>query len=393
MLKYVTIIVILVVIGIINYNNMIFPVSTDNIITTTCHQPRVVVVYHIDHEVTKRRTMTVRWAFRTIGAIVIDGGVYKAQTALPNVINIHVGPIGNTKRIPGFVHVAFGGETFSGSKTCGKGVDILFDGTKVRHVVGDCHVINYNFGLSYYVEDNGEIKRGYNVSKLCEPRQYNENALVEKPNILLGASSIIKRGLHNNDALFRIAVFEKLNKIIGSEYVHGTRFINNFKRPSDIKFKKVECAGRDYNMATCKNKYGMTLDMENTQDLGYISEKLITGFLSGSIPVYYGSLDVTRFFNPKSFIHCTVDDRRRQELFPKSKFPRSAYNTMQLLDKVGDILKPDIDTCVDKVLAVWKSVDIRREMLNEPIVNPGYCERQLPNLNDDMEEQLLEYLS
>ena len=42
--------------------------------------------------------------------------------------------------------------------------------------------------------------------------------------------------------------------------------------------------------------------MENTEGDGYISEKIIDSFLSGTIPIYYGSYLLDEFINPKSFI-------------------------------------------------------------------------------------------
>ena len=42
--------------------------------------------------------------------------------------------------------------------------------------------------------------------------------------------------------------------------------------------------------------------MENSEGDGYISEKIIDSFLSGTIPIYYGSNLIDEFINPKSFI-------------------------------------------------------------------------------------------
>ena len=62
------------------------------------------------------------------------------------------------------------------------------------------------------------------------------------------------------------------------------------------------------NVGKIKNKikflssYKFSIAMENSQGDGYISEKIIDSFLSGTIPIYYGSNLIDEFINPKSFI-------------------------------------------------------------------------------------------
>ena len=48
--------------------------------------------------------------------------------------------------------------------------------------------------------------------------------------------------------------------------------------------------------------YKFSIAMENTEGDGYISEKIIESFLSGTIPIYYGGYLLDEFINPKSFI-------------------------------------------------------------------------------------------
>lgn len=43
---------------------------------------------------------------------------------------------------------------------------------------------------------------------------------------------------------------------------------------------------------------------ENSDDPGYVTEKIANAFLSGAVPVYWGTADVSKVFNPESFIHC-----------------------------------------------------------------------------------------
>ena len=83
------------------------------------------------------------------------------------------------------------------------------------------------------------------------------------------------------------------------------KFINELS-----KYKTVDMGG-SYNNSIgekVKNKteffssYKFSIAMENTEGDGYVSEKIVDSFLSGTIPIYYGDYMVDEFINPKSFI-------------------------------------------------------------------------------------------
>lgn len=75
------------------------------------------------------------------------------------------------------------------------------------------------------------------------------------------------------------------------------------------KYKNVDMAGKyKNNVGNIVDKIGFlssykfSIAMENTEGDGYISEKIIDSFLSGTIPIYYGGYLLDEFINPKSFI-------------------------------------------------------------------------------------------
>ena len=75
------------------------------------------------------------------------------------------------------------------------------------------------------------------------------------------------------------------------------------------KYKNVDMAGKyKNNVGNITDKieflssYKFSIAMENTEGDGYISEKIIESFLSGTIPIYYGGYLLDEFINPKSFI-------------------------------------------------------------------------------------------
>ena len=56
------------------------------------------------------------------------------------------------------------------------------------------------------------------------------------------------------------------------------------------------------------SKYKFIISMENSEEDTYITEKIIHGFLSGSIPVYWGSKRITDYFNGQRFINVRNED-------------------------------------------------------------------------------------
>ena len=50
------------------------------------------------------------------------------------------------------------------------------------------------------------------------------------------------------------------------------------------------------------SEYKFSIAMENSNGDGYLSEKIVDSFLSGTIPIYYGDYIVDEFINPKTYI-------------------------------------------------------------------------------------------
>ena len=75
------------------------------------------------------------------------------------------------------------------------------------------------------------------------------------------------------------------------------------------KYKRVDMGGKyNNNVGKIKNKilflkkYKFSIAMENSELDGYISEKIIDSFISGTIPIYYGDYMIDEYINPKSYI-------------------------------------------------------------------------------------------
>ena len=91
----------------------------------------------------------------------------------------------------------------------------------------------------------------------------------------------------------------------GGEDKFRTIFINELK-----KYKKVDMGGKFSNNigGPVKDKikflssYKFSIAMENSEGDGYLSEKIIDSFISGTIPIYYGDYTLDEYINPKTYI-------------------------------------------------------------------------------------------
>jgi hypothetical protein len=74
---------------------------------------------------------------------------------------------------------------------------------------------------------------------------------------------------------------------------------------------KVDFYGRGFNDIDSKEEglvdYMFSVAIENARYETYFTEKIQDCFATGTIPIYYGSPDIGRFFNPKGIIMLTDD--------------------------------------------------------------------------------------
>lgn len=70
--------------------------------------------------------------------------------------------------------------------------------------------------------------------------------------------------------------------------------------------------------------------MENTEGNGYLTEKIIESFKSGTIPIYYGDYMADDFINPNSFILI----RGKKDMFEKIEYIKKIDNNDELYEKL-----------------------------------------------------------
>ena len=74
---------------------------------------------------------------------------------------------------------------------------------------------------------------------------------------------------------------------------------------------KVDFYGRGFNEIQSKEEglvdYMFSVAIENASYESYFTEKIQDCFATGTIPIYYGSPDIGKYFNPKGIITLTEE--------------------------------------------------------------------------------------
>ena len=113
---------------------------------------------------------------------------------------------------------------------------------------------------------------------------------------------------------FRLNFINELNKYKIVDM--GGAYNNNFGRIND----KIEFL----------SSYKFSIAMENTEGEGYLSEKIIDSFLSGTIPIYYGDYMVDETINPETYILI----RGEKDIKDKIEYIKEIDNNDELYKKI-----------------------------------------------------------
>lgn len=96
-----------------------------------------------------------------------------------------------------------------------------------------------------------------------------------------------------------------------------------------------------------KSKFSICI--EPLKHDGWIAERIVDGFFADTIPIYFGSSNISDIFNPKAFIN------------------------------VNDY--PDFDAAIDRIMEIENNDELYLEMMRQPIFNnPKYPEELMANL-------------
>lgn len=149
---------------------------------------------------------------------------------------------------------------------------------------------------------------------------------------------------NKNKNLERNYFLEKLEKKIHIDYA-GT-YKNNVPR--------IEGAYNSEQMFQFISQYKFVIAMENFKQETYITEKIINGFISNTIPIYWGSDNIFDYFNPNRFI-----------------------NVPNMKDEVIDVV---IDNLIDIINDDNKYLNI----INSHIFNNNELSRTIENISNEI---------
>jgi len=99
--------------------------------------------------------------------------------------------------------------------------------------------------------------------------------------------------ISNSNCPLRNSFLDKLSRVFRIDYAGNFR--NNVP--------KIPGAYNSPEIINFYSQYKFVICLENTKQETYITEKIINGFLSKSIPIYWGSNVIYEYFNPERFIN------------------------------------------------------------------------------------------
>lgn len=89
------------------------------------------------------------------------------------------------------------------------------------------------------------------------------------------------------------------------------KFLEDIEKKCDVTYggsyknninKKIEGDWDGINLINFYRQFKFVICMENEQQDYYITEKIINGFRAGIIPIYWGSPNISNYFNPSRFL-------------------------------------------------------------------------------------------
>ena len=191
---------------------------------------------------------------------------------------------------------------------------LIFCDYGIRHLNYDCHKIYYSHEnrvadqslCDYSFCFNGEGENHQYFPNLIESRffeQIRSNNLGPELRALRATpkTKFCNFVYSNPKPQERIAFCRRL-----AEYKHVDcpgRVLNN--QPPFDRNAGSYCGGSVADQKTAfLRDYKFTIAFENEAVHNYTTEKIFDAFVAGSIPIYWGNPNVSRLFNPQSFINC-----------------------------------------------------------------------------------------
>ena len=204
--------------------------------------------------------------------------------------------------------------------------------------------------------------------------------------------NIMIYGKYFADALIR----HTFNILINEQYKHCDMLGFYHDKETDINYlcnkknpKYEDWPAWHHLLVECQSPYKFSINMENTLTYGYTSEKIFTGLLANTVPIYFGNKDIGDIINLDRIIYCELPDQivvdARKEWWTEQsiikdklgvprrnqpdenrtlQFVMDPYIREWAVKTYGKYMQP----CIDQVIAIDKNDSLYRWKLSQDIV-------------------------
>ena len=271
--------------------------------------------------------------------------------------------------------IAVAGEVFEGNRPC-RGADFILD-RQINREHNGCPTVHYYQGLSLPHYTGWDLKGDPWLCDDVPP----EADLGRDPGPILTVSEVYKKVYDHADAVVRSSILGML-AAGGAKTFTGSRLYHHVGGDPPFNYSKVNCYGTDIESKKCKSKYLFDVEMENTAEPGYTSEKLLVGVMAGSIPIYWGDLDhhtADTVFNPNRYIRCEINRTAIRRWDLEVIKLRNHGDQLKLHKWAVEKFTPELAPCVAKVRRVMGDRDLQKKILTQRGLSPWVCAQKIPN--------------
>lgn len=244
-----------------------------------------------------------------------------------------------------------------GRGTC-ESYDVILDIKKTKLHSG-CHTIIHSYGFNSMYSRKPD---GPEVIPILHKRNITE-IMLRKEYLVGFISSKCDYGSYPIEASLRVSLFDTLVETYGNSTVHA---IGNCRKNPNLAPATIDGIPPNewFNYPPQFYKaYKFAITFENSHLPGYTTEKLFSGLLGDTVPIYFGNPDIKDLVNPARFIHC----------------PFNVSNLVGYKGKPGDLRnawvkeksQKELQMCVDKIEEVASNDTLYKQMLMEPVY-PNY---------------------
>jgi hypothetical protein len=191
----------------------------------------------------------------------------------------------------------------------------------------------------------------FNISLSFTKNKKNNNEknnIICSPQMLLSIyNSEVPRSIFLKNRPYKLNIPKKfccfITRVEKKERIHFFNELSKYKQVDSLG----ECLNNTgiyaphdrYEFEKLVSQYKFIITFENCQKELYITEKILHGYYSMTIPIYWGSKHIHNFFNPNSFIY---------------------------IDEYNDT---NINNAIEKIKMIDKDDNLYLKIVNEPVFN------------------------